>query len=88
MVRATTFKSVNAAAAWTSQMFVALATFGFHVAFSGEPLTAPKIFSCLACFQVMNNAISMVPRATEALAEAYVALTRLEDFMLYPEHFA
>lgn len=47
MVRATTFKSCNAAAAWTSQMFVALATFGCHVAFADEPLTAAKIFSCL-----------------------------------------
>ena len=33
----------------------------------------------------MNGAISMVPRATEALAEAAVALQRLERFLLYPE---
>lgn len=80
--RAAVAKMCNAAAAFTTQMLVALATFSLHVYLQpDEPPRPEQLFSGLACFNVINNTLSMVPRATEALAEAMVARSRIGAFV-------
>jgi ABC-type multidrug transport system fused ATPase/permease subunit len=80
--RAAVAKMCNAAAAFTTQMLVALATFSLHVYLQpDEPPRPEQLFSGLACFNVINNTLSMVPRATEALAEAMVASSRISAFL-------
>lgn len=80
--RAAVAKMCNAATAFTTQMLVALATFSLHVVLQPDaPPRSEQLFSGLACFNVINNTLSMVPRATEALAEAMVASSRISAFL-------
>lgn len=58
--RAAVAKTCNAAAAFTTQMLVALATFSLQVYLNpGEPPRPEQLFSGLACFNVINNTLSV-----------------------------
>eukprot|EP01045_Picozoa_sp_COSAG04_P014161 COSAG04_NODE_1046_length_8572_cov_5.008970_2_plen_74_part_00 len=57
--RAAVAKTCNAAAAWGTQMLVALATFSLHIYLSpDEPPRPEQLFSGLACFNIINNTLS------------------------------
>jgi ABC-type multidrug transport system fused ATPase/permease subunit len=80
LLKGASVKSANSAVAFVLPMLVSLASFSVYQAL-GNQLTVPKVFACLALFNVMYRAINMLPMSVEKLAEAKVALERLDDFL-------
>jgi ABC-type multidrug transport system fused ATPase/permease subunit len=85
LLRAAAIKSTNTALAFVLPMLVCFASFSLYQV-SGHELSVPKVFSCLALFNVMYRAINMLPMSIEKLAEAHVASERLTEFLNTPEH--
>ncbi|CAM9118953.1 unnamed protein product [Discosporangium mesarthrocarpum] len=82
--KALTLNAYNQAVMRSSPILVALVTFSAYI-LMGNVLTAETAFTALALFNTVSHPFHVMPKAIQLLADAKVAIKRLEGYLLVGE---
>ena len=66
-------------------MLCAFGTFALHVEVLNKPLTVETAFAALALFNTLRKPLNMYPRVLNSVLDGWVAICRIERFLLSPE---
>lgn len=87
IVRMALLKGANAALLFTTPVIVTLATFLSYTQLNSDgSLTVASVYRTLAYFSLLRWPMIMIRQVVSAIADASVALDRVESFLLAPEH--
>eukprot|EP00927_Polykrikos_kofoidii_P030678 TRINITY_DN26405_c0_g1_i1.p1 TRINITY_DN26405_c0_g1~~TRINITY_DN26405_c0_g1_i1.p1 ORF type:complete len:1239 (-),score=151.26 TRINITY_DN26405_c0_g1_i1:226-3942(-) len=85
--KALLLKGVNAAMMFTAPVLVALATFMLHTHLVPDSrLTVATAYTTLGYFGLLRWPLTMIPLVVSGIADANVALDRIQAFLLAVEH--
>ncbi|EEY65389.1 ATP-binding Cassette (ABC) Superfamily [Phytophthora infestans T30-4] len=70
---------------WTSPLFVSTASFAYYTLVKGQVLTAAKVFTAIALFNLLRDPLREFPSMVQKCLQAKISLDRMADYLALHE---